>query len=173
VELEECREYIESYLAQEGLTINPKKIYYSEPHNHWSFLGIKYKDGVVDISDVSLKKMKAKMRRKARTLYRWKIKNNASDDRAIKAYIKAMNNKLYNNPNKHELTWTRWFFPLINTSDSLHKLDTYLLECIRYIATGKHTKANFNLRYQTIKEYGYRSLVNEFYKKLAPLDAGS
>lgn len=165
LELEEYREYIENYLSKEGLTLNPKKLYYSEPHNQWSFLGIKYKNGVVDVSDVSLKKMKAKMRRKARALYRWKIRNNASDERAIRAYIKAMNNKLYNNPNKNELTWTRWFFPLINTSDSLHKLDTYMLECIRYIATGKHTKANYNLRYPTIKEYGYRSLVNEFYKK--------
>mgnify|MGYP001255384182 CR=1 FL=1 len=164
-ELEEYREYIESYLSQEGLKLNPKKIYYSEPHEQWSFLGIKYKDGVVDVSDVSLKKMKAKMRRKARALYRWKKRNNASSERAIKAYIKVFNNKLYNNPNKNELTWTRWFFPLINTSESLHKLDGYMLECIRYIATGKHTKANYNLRYHTIKEYGYKSLVNEFYRK--------
>ncbi len=165
-ELEEYREYIESYLLNERLTLNPKKICYSEPNSQWNYLGIKYKSGVIDISDVSFKKMKAKMRRKARALYRWKIKNNASDERAIRAYIKAMNNKLYNNPNKHELTWTRWFFPLINTSDSLHKLDAYLLECIRYIATGKHTKANFNIRYYTIKEYGYKSLVNAFYKEL-------
>lgn len=164
-ELEEYREYIESYLFREGLTINPKKICYSEPHEDWSFLGIKYINGVVDVSDISLKKLKGKIRRKARALYRWKIRNNASDERAIRAYIRAINNKLYNNPNNHELTWTRWFFPLINTSDSLHMIDTYLLECIRYIATGKHTKANYNLRYHTIKEYGYRSLVNEFYKK--------
>jgi len=171
VELEEYREFIESYLFNERLTLNPKKICYSEPNNQWNYLGIKYKSGVVDISDVSLKKMKGKIRRKARTLYRWKIKNNASDERALRAYIKAINNKLYNNPNKHELTWTRWFFPLINTSESLHKLDTYLLECIRYIATGKHTKANYNIRYHTIKEYGYKSLVNAFYKELKPLDA--
>jgi len=164
-ELEGHREYIESYLFREGLTINPKKVYYSEPHGEWNFLGIKYINGVVDVSDVSLRKMKGKMRRKARALYRWKIKNNASDERAIRAYIRVINNKLYNNPNNHELTWTRWFFPLINTSNSLHKLDRYFLECIRYIATGKHTKANYNLRYRTIKEYGYRSLVNEFYKK--------
>lgn len=167
-ELEEYRQYIESYLHNEKLTLNPKKICYSEPNGQWNYLGIKYNSGVVDISDISLQKMKAKMRRKARALYRWKIKNKASDERAIRAYIKAMNNKLYNNPNKHELTWTRWFFPLINTDDSLRKLDAYMLECIRYIATGKHTKSNYNIRYHTIKEYGYKSLVNAFYKDLKP-----
>ncbi|OPZ88758.1 MAG: Reverse transcriptase (RNA-dependent DNA polymerase) [Firmicutes bacterium ADurb.Bin419] len=170
-ELEEYREFIERYLISERLTLNPKKICYSEPNRQWNYLGIKYISGVVDISDVSLKKMKGKLRRKARTLYRWKIKNKASDERALRAYIRAINNKLYNNPNKHELTWTRWFFPLINTSESLHKLDTYMLECIRYIATGKHTKANYNIRYHIIKEYGYKSLVNAFYKELKPLDA--
>jgi hypothetical protein len=38
-----------------------------------------------------------------------------------------------------------------------------MIENIRYIATGKHTKANYNLRYETIKEYGFKSLVHSYY----------
>ena len=39
-----------------------------------------------------------------------------------------------------------------------------MVSCLRYIQTGKHTKANYNLRYSELKELGYLSLVNLFYK---------
>ena len=34
---------------------------------------------------------------------------------------------------------------------------------LRYIATGRYTKKNYNLRYENLKKLGYRSLVNEYY----------
>ncbi|MBQ7353554.1 MAG: hypothetical protein IJW54_06110 [Clostridia bacterium] len=39
-----------------------------------------------------------------------------------------------------------------------------MVESLRYVATGKHTKANYNLRYSELKDLGYLSLVNLFYK---------
>ena len=107
--------------------------------------------------------MKDKMRRKARKLLRWKTRKNASNERAIRAYIKNFNKKLFDNPKNNEITWCRWYFPVITTDNSLHILDEYMIENIRYIATGKHTKANYNLRYETIKEYGFKSLVHSYY----------
>ncbi|MBO4766689.1 MAG: hypothetical protein J5532_05245, partial [Lachnospiraceae bacterium] len=53
--------------------------------------------------------------------------------------------------------------PVITTADSLAVLDRYMVECIRYIATGRHSKANYRLRYETIKQYGFRSLVHEYW----------
>ena len=72
--------------------------------------------------------------------------------------------KLYDNPVYSELTWTRWFFPVINTDETLKKIDEYMQECIRYLATGKRTKSRYNFRYEDIKNLGYRNLVNEYYK---------
>jgi hypothetical protein len=33
-----------------------------------------------------------------------------------------------------------------------------------YLSTGRHCKKNYNVRYETLKKFGYRSLVNEYYK---------
>ena len=162
-ELGKHKEYIETFLAEKGLTVNPKKVATSAAHEAWTFLGVTYCDGTVDVSEASVRKLKGKMRRKARKLYRWKCRNGASDERAIRAYIRHYNAKFYDNHNENELTWARWFFPVINTADSLGVLDRYMVSCIRFIATGKHSKANYRLRYDTIKDYGFRSLVHEYY----------
>ncbi|MBO7649857.1 MAG: hypothetical protein J6S79_03840 [Lachnospiraceae bacterium] len=150
-------------LSERGMTVNPKKVFYARPGEPWDFLGITYHAGKVDVARASVEKMKGKIRRKARALYRWKVKKGASDEQTIRAYIRHFNRKFYANPNKSELTWCRWFFPVINTDESLKELDAYLIENIRFLVTGRHTKANYRLRYETIKSYGFRSLVHEYY----------
>jgi len=162
-ELASHRRYIEGMLAERGLSVNPAKVSTAGAHEAWTFLGVTYRDGVVDVAEASVRKLKGKMRRKARKLYRWKCRNHASDERAIRAYIKHYNTKFYDNSKENDLTWARWFFPVITTTESLAVLDRYMIECIRYITTGRHTKANYRLRYETIKSYGFRSLVHEYY----------
>ena len=62
------------------------------------------------------------------------------------------------------LTWSRWFFPVINTTEGLREIDHYLQQNIRFLSTGKHNKTNFKTDYAQLKQLGYKSLVNEFYK---------
>jgi hypothetical protein len=145
------------------LEINHRKEYRTIIGEPWEFLGFCVDENGIDLADISLQKMKDKMRRKARALVRWKNRTGACNERAILAFIRHFNRKFYDNPKQHEVTWCRWYFPTITTSKSLHILDEYMVSCIRYIATGKHTKANYNLRYEEIKEFGYRSLVNAYY----------
>lgn len=83
---------------------------------------------------------------------------------AAKGFIKAFNRKFYDTDNAHEMNWTRWYFPTITTDKELKEIDQYMQACIRYIMTGKHNKANYNLRYEQMKEFGYVSLVNNWYK---------
>ena len=154
---------IHQFLHDRKLTINESKEFEILPNEKSDFLGFSFQDNKVDLSDVALQKMKDKMRRKARALLRWKIRKKASPDRAIRAYIRYFNKKLFENPKDNEITWCRWYFPIITTDESLHILDSYMLQNIRYIATGKYTKANYNLRYDTIKEYGFKSLVHSYY----------
>lgn len=154
---------IHQFLHDRKLTINESKEFETLPNEKLDFLGFSFQDNKVDLSDVALQKMKDKMRRKARALLRWKIRKKASPDRAIRAYIRYFNKKLFENPKDNEITWCRWYFPIITTDESLHILDSYMLQNIRYIATGKYTKANYNLRYDTIKEYGFESLVHSYY----------
>jgi hypothetical protein len=56
-----------------------------------------------------------------------------------------------------------WYFPTITTTESLQLIDRYAQQCIRTLATGKHTKAAYNFRYEDMKNLGYISLVNRYY----------
>ena len=148
------------------LKLNTAKEVSTIPNEPWTFLGLKYVNGQIDVSDIAVKKIKAKMRRKARALIRWKNRKNIEATRAVRAFINAFNKKFYNNTDIHDMTWSRWYFPLITTDKSLKLIDQYMQECIRYIATETHTKSQYNFRYTQMKELGYQSLVNNWYKIL-------
>ena len=154
---------LRAHLAEAGLAINPDKEEYSAPGEPWTYLGICYTHGVIDVSPVSVEKLKAKMRRKRRALARWQAKKNVTGVQAAKAFVRAFHRKLFENPVVNDLTWTHWYFPLINTADSLRIIDHYAQSCIRTLATGRNTKSAYNFRYEDIKALGYESLVHHFY----------
>ncbi len=161
--LDEYISFLRTFTENKGLTINPDKEDIRAPGEPWIFLGFKYEKGITDISPASLTKLKKKMRRKARALQRWRKRNNLTPDKAARAFIRIFNSKLFENSAHNELTWAYWFFPVINTSESLHEIDLYAQDCIRWLLTDTRTKARFNARYDDIKQLGYRSLVHEYY----------
>ena len=163
-ELDEYISIIKGFISDKGLCVNEKKEEYFLPGQPFNFLGFEFDNGRVDISSISIKKLKAKMRRKTRALRRWADSKGAPGTAAARAFIKRFNAKLFSNPVKNELTWTRWFFPVINTDEGLKEIDRYEMECIRYLATGKRTKGRYNFTYEDAKNLGYRNLVNEYYK---------
>lgn len=163
-DIERGREIILEHIKEMDLIVNPEKETFSKPGESWSFLGFEYENGEIDISSISIGKIKAKMRRKARALLRWKKAKGKTGPMAAKGFIKAFNRKFYDTDNAHEMNWTRWYFPTITTDKGLKEIDQYMQACIRYIMTGKHNKANYNLRYEQMKEFGYVSLVNNWYK---------
>lgn len=162
-ELEERIRLVHRFLGEKGLAINPEKESVTQPGAPWVFLGICCGDGVIDVAPVSVEKIKAKMRRKMRALQRWADRNHVEGVHAARAFIKVFNHKLFENPISNDLTWARWFFPLITTDRSLHIIDQYAQQCIRTLATGTHTKSAYNFRYEQMKELGYVSLVNRYY----------
>ncbi len=161
--LEAQADAIRAFLAGRGLTLNPGKEERFSPAGGWVFLGFCYREGTVDIAPVSVKKLKAKMRRKARALARWQKRNALPGEKAARAFIRVFNRKLFENPADNELTWAFWFFPVINTDESLRILDRYAQDCVRWLVSGTRTKARFNVRYADLKALGYRSLVHEYY----------
>ena len=92
------------------------------------------------------------------------LKKNTDSNRAISAVIRKFNRKFYMVDNTRELTWSLWYFPVINTVEGLHEIDEYMQQELRYVATGKHNKKNYNIRYSDLKRLGYRSLVHEYHK---------
>lgn len=151
-------------LTAHGLTVNPKKEVRTAPGEPWSFLGIGYHAGVVDISPISKEKLKAKLRRRARAIRRWQVRMGAGEEQAVKAYIRALNRKFFDPDSSHELTWSRWYFPVITTDVTLRELDHYAQDWIRYLATGRHSKARYRFDYESMKRLGYVSLVHAWYE---------
>ncbi len=163
-ELNTYKEYIINTIHSKGLTINTDKEFVFNKGEEWNFLGVKYLNRKIDLSNVTIDKIKGKIRRKARTIHRRKIRKSLSDDQVMETMIKTFNYKFFETKNPNDLTWSRWFFPLINTSEGLKVIDEYLQMYIRYAVTGRHNKANYRIRYEQLKKCNYKSLVNEYYK---------
>ncbi|MBQ4425397.1 MAG: group II intron reverse transcriptase domain-containing protein [Lachnospiraceae bacterium] len=160
---ERAADRIRDVLKEKGLKVNPKKESFSSPEEGWTFLGFACRDGVIDIAPATLTKLKGKMRRKARALLRWRKRNGIEGEKAAAAFIRIFNRKLLESPDENELSWSYWFFSVINTTESLNVIDRYAQECLRYLISGTRTKARYNIRYEDLKKLGYRSLVHEYY----------
>jgi retron-type reverse transcriptase len=163
VTLENAKSILHDHLSEMRLSINPAKVVQTAPGEKWTFLGFSYQDGEIDVCAHSVRKLKSKMRRKARALIRWKHAKGKDDWMAARAFVKYFNKRLYTSEDPHEINWSRWYFPLINTDRSLKVLDAYMQDCIRYIVTESRTKSRYNFRYEQMKDLGYRSLVHEWY----------
>lgn len=164
-QLEEYEALLYRLIDEKGLRINPDKVRKTAPGEGWEFLGFAYRDGKVDLSEVTKHKMKAKIRRKANKLYRWRMKKDVSFEKTAKVMIRVFNRKFYDESDENRFSWSRWFFPLLTTDEGLKELDAYLIQYIRYLYSGRHYKGNYRVTYEQIKELGFRSLVNEFYKR--------
>ena len=161
--LEQYRAEMLAFFEKYKLEINPDKEFVYAPDEAWEFLGFRCCGREIDISRATRDKLKGKIRRKARALRRWCSKEGAEPRKAVGALIRCFNRKLFEMEDNESLCWSGWFFPVINRTDGLREIDRYLQENCRYVATGRHNKANYRLRYPELKRLGYRSLLHEYY----------
>ncbi len=161
-ELYALRDKLFAALKEHGLKLNEKKLHIHAPSEAVEYLGFKVLGKEVDLSEVTKEKLKGKIRRKARALRRWSEEKKLPPERGAKGFIRAMNRKLFSADGK-EFSWSRWFFPLLTTDKSLKELDAFLQQYIRYCVTGRHYKGNYRIRYETLKSWGYKSLVHEWW----------
>lgn len=161
--LDDAKKQLHDSLKEFHLDINHDKEVETAPGLKWTFLGFEYDGKDIDVCEVSVHKLKAKMRRKARALRRWAEVNGKDGWMAARAFIKHFNKKLYTCDDRSEINWSLWYFPLITTDKSLKIIDRYMQDCIRYLAIGKRAKSRFNFRYEQMKELGMISLINKWY----------
>ena len=166
--LSSLRDDLIRMITEKKLEMNPKKEQYFQPGERFDFLGFSISKERVDISPVTVEKMKGKIRRSSRSIRRWMLQKNAPLKGTIKAMIRTYDNKFFGYDDA-ELSWARWYFPSITTDESLREIDNYLQDRMRYIGTGKFNKKNYTtVPYKMMKECGYRTLVKEYYSSLEP-----
>lgn len=168
---EELQQLIAVFLQkikEHHLEINESKVTITKPGEPFEFLGFSYQNGVIDLSYNTKRKIKSKIKRKAEALRRWQRKKGVTSDKAAIGFINTMNKKFYGGTKREwhqdDFTWCRWFFPNITTDVSLKEIDAYMQQYIRYIITGRHYKGNYRISYEQLKNWGYRSLVHEYYE---------
>ena len=162
-DLETHKATLLDYLAKYQLEVNPDKERIYSPDEPFEFLGFKCHGNSIDISEAVKRKMNGKIRRAAHALHRWQSTKGLAPEQAMKALIRIFNAKFFEGDDPASLSWSRWFFPVINRTTGLQEIDHYLQQNIRYLSTGRHTKANYRVRYSDLKALGYRSLVHEYY----------
>lgn len=84
----------------------------------------------------------------------------------VKTFIKGMNLKFYARDDEDRMNWSRWYFSAINTDRSLKEIDSYMVQYIRYLVSGKQLgyKKHSEVSYEYIKKLGFKPLVNEYWK---------
>ena len=152
-----------AFLDRYGLEVNPDKERIYPPDEPFEFLGFRCHGDAIDISQAARTKMKGKIRRSARALQRWRIARGLPPEAAMKALIRQFNAKFFESDDPEALSWSRWFFPIVNRTEGFREIDRYLQQYLRYLSTGRHTKSNYRISYQTLKSLGYRSLLHEYY----------
>ena len=152
------------YLAELGLEVNPDKERIFTPDEPYEFLGFRCQGYDIDIASASVQKMKGKIRRQARSLMRWRSRKDISAEDAMKALIRYFNRKFFESDDPETLTWSRWFFPMLTRTEGMNDIDRYLQQNLRFLATGKHGKANYRVTYEQLKALGYKSLVHEYWE---------
>ena len=161
-ELYALRDRLFTALEEHRLKLNEKKLHVYAPAEAVEYLGFSVCGKEVDLSDSTKEKLKGKIRRKARALRRWSEEKKLPGERGAKGFIRAMNRKLFSAEGK-EFSWSRWFFPLLTTDQGLRELDAFMQQYIRFCVTGRHYKGNYRIRYETLKSWGYRCLVHEWW----------
>lgn len=157
-------ELIKKFLVEKGLNVNSKKEFFYEKEDKVDFLGFSFQRGIIDVGTNSFRKIKGKIRRSARGLRQWMIKNEVKPEIVLKLMNKKYNNKFFGKE-ESELTWKYWYFPSINTDKTLKEIDRYMQDMQRYLVTGMHNKKNYKkVPYSFLKKCKYKSLVNEYHK---------
>lgn len=153
-----------AFLAELGLEVNPEKERVFKPDEPYEFLGFRCQGHDIDIAEASIQKMKGKIRRQAKALMRWRSRKGVAAEDAMKALIRYFNSKFFENDDAETLTWARWYFPMLTCTDGMNEIDRYLQQHLRYLATGRHCKANYRTDYASLKALGYQSLVHAFWE---------
>ncbi len=158
-------DFLEKKLNSKHLSLNYTKTCKLEPSEKWTFVGFTYNQGEIDISKATQMKFKRKIKRLSRRYYKLKTKKELSDKQTLSLFINKINHKMLGkNFDSNDLCWSRWFFPLINTSKSLKNIDKFIQDRLRYSVNGRYSKLNFKRTpYSILQKLNYQPLTKLFY----------
>ena len=152
-------------LAERGLEVNEAKSAVAAPGEPWDFLGFRYDAGAIRLAPLTERKLRARSTRLARGLLRWRERTGASPERALAAFVRRTNRRLYGVPGERsDFSWATWFLPMLDGPTGLAALDQHVRREARYAATGRRTARTRRLvPYDALAGAGHVPLVTAFW----------
>ncbi len=164
-EVAEVERLVRRRLAERGLVVNESKSSVAAPGEPWDFLGFRYTAGVIGLAPITERKLKARSTRLARRLLRWRERAGTSQERAVAAFLRKTNRRLYGVPGERsDFSWATWFLPMLDGPQGLVALDEHVRREARYVATGRRTaRTRRAVPYDTLAGAGHVPLVTAFW----------
>ncbi|HEX2118923.1 MAG TPA: reverse transcriptase domain-containing protein, partial [Acidimicrobiales bacterium] len=164
-ELPGMERLVRARLAERGLEVNEDKSAVAGPGQPWDFLGFRYAGGVIGLAPLTVRKLRARSTRLARSLLRWRDRTGAGPERTLAAYLRRTNRRLYGVPGERsDFSWATWFLPMLDTAAGLDALDAHVQREARYAATGRRTARTRRLvPYDALAGAGHVPLVTAFW----------
>lgn len=143
-ERDEHLRFLQEALEKRGLEINPDKYEYFEPTDAVTFLGLTLSDKDIDISKHAFEKMKKTIKRWCRKGRKRMEMQNESFDSVASGIMRRWNYRMYKSYiyDTSKYGWGYYAFRYITSTKTLKALDTYVMDTIRAMKTGKHNKKN-------------------------------
>ncbi len=141
-------------LSQKKLSVSETKTFFINGGEPFVFLGWKIEKGKIDFSDDYLRALKRSVSGYARHLLRLNKKGYS-----LRSVVKLANRFI----GQMDL---RSCFNIISQANGLKAIDGFTYDFIRVLSTGNRGKAKYRISHQEIRESGYKSLVNAYYRYL-------
>ena len=146
---------LESLLTEKKLTLSQSKSFFVDPGEACNYLGWKIENGEIDFTDKYLQELEKNTKIQAQKILK------LSKKRAIRLFsvIKLVNSYIEQND-------FRSSFKIITVDTGLKRIDRIIYEFIRTLASGKQSKAKYEISHEDLQVYGYQTLVNAYYRFL-------
>lgn len=122
---EEAMRIMQDELMKMQMKLNPKKVEYLDAQHWFKFLGYSIKGHNISLSSTRIKTFQKEIEKRT-------IKKR--DNTMVKA-VNAVNRYLYKGYG--EFSWATQVLPVINVREDVEKLNTFVMDCIRAVGTGK------------------------------------
>ena len=159
-EIRALRETAEKAAAEKHLTLSESKSMILRPEEPFVFLGWTVSGNRIDFSETALQAIEETIRRKTEYMLIRCRKNGIPPVLRVPLLVRyAMRST--------ESSGLLSSFGIVTVPDGLKKIDRMITDAIRTAATGKTGNGRFRVSYKTLRMWGYRSLVNRYFRRVS------
>lgn len=153
-------------LEKKKLRMSERKTLRLAPGSSFSYLGWSIHGNQVDFSPEMLSELRTSIRSETKRLLVASKRNHLPEEMRLFLAVSRANRLI----DHWGLADT---FRVVSVHDGLRTIDHMLYDMIRTVASGKTGNGRYRIRHRQIREWGYKSLVNRYYRFMADKMSGA